>query len=55
LDAINIFINSLLDKTVYMYQPEGFRVPGKVLPESLCLFTSGRLIVFFYIDNIVIL
>ena len=87
LDAINAFINGILDKTVYIYQPEGFGVPGKVcwllralyslcrspliwlnefsktlkelgltqVPESPCLFTSSRLVVFFYIDDVVIL
>ena len=28
--AINIFINEILDKTIYIYQLEGFRVPRKV-------------------------
>ena len=87
LDAINTFINGILDETVYTYQPEGFGVPGKVcwllralyglrrspliwlnefsktlkelgltqVPESPCLFTSGRLVVFFYVDDVVIL
>lgn len=30
-DAINAFVNSLLDETVYIECPQGFRMEGKVL------------------------
>jgi hypothetical protein len=87
IDAVNAFINGLLDEEVYTYLPDGFKVPGKLLrlrralyglrrspllwlqelssallelglkpiPEAQCLFTNGRIIVFFYVDDIVIL
>ena len=87
IDAVNVFINSLLDKEVYTYLPDRFKTPGKLLrlrralyrlrrslllwlqelisalrelgfqpiPEAQCLFTNGRIIVFFYVDDIVIL
>jgi hypothetical protein len=87
IDAVNAFINGLLDKEVYTYLPDRFKIPGKLLylkralyrlyrslllwlkelssalldlglkpiPEVQCLFTNGCIIVFFYINDIVIL
>lgn len=87
LDAVNAFINGVLDEEVYTHLPEGFKLPGKILrlkralyglrrspllwlkeftsalldlgltpiPEAQCLFTNGRLVVFFYVDDVVIL
>jgi hypothetical protein len=87
MDAVNAFINGLLDEEVYTYLPDGFKIPGKLLhlkralyglrrspllwlqeltsallelgfkpiPEAQCLFTNGRIIVFFYVDDMVIL
>jgi hypothetical protein len=87
IDAVNAFINGLLDEEVYTYLPDGFKIPGKLLrlkralyglrrspllwlkelssalldlglkpiPEAQCLFTNGRIIVFFYVDDMVIL
>ncbi|EED21271.1 hypothetical protein TSTA_085020 [Talaromyces stipitatus ATCC 10500] len=31
LDAVNAFVNSDLDEEVYVYFPDGFRIPGKVI------------------------
>jgi hypothetical protein len=87
INTVNVFINGLLDKQVYTYLLDGFKIPGKLLhlycilyglhrslllwlqelssallelglkliPEAQCLFTNSRIIVFFYINDIVIL
>ena len=43
LDAVNAFINGILDETVYTYQPEGFGVPGKVCWLLRALYSLCRL------------
>jgi hypothetical protein len=86
-DAVNAFINALLDELVFVRYPEGFDQEGmcllliralyglrrspllwfkdicttlaklglKQVPEAQCLFISKTLIVFFYVDDIIIL
>ena len=87
-DAVNAFVNSELDETVYCQSPPGFEAPGhclrlrralyglrrspllwwKLLTKVLqqlglkqlagdesCLFGNQYLIVFFYVDDIVVL
>lgn len=85
-DAVNAFLNSLLDETVITEMPEGFRQSGycwkllralyglrksprlwqreaskiltqlglKVVQEDLCLFAADGIIVFFYVDDIIV-
>jgi Reverse transcriptase (RNA-dependent DNA polymerase). len=85
-DAVNAFLNSVLDEVVYTEMPEGFRKPGmcwkllralyglrkspclwqreasriltslglQVVQEDLCLFTADGIIIFFYVDDIII-
>lgn len=87
LDAINAFTNADLDEIVYVYYPEGFKLPGFVLQlskalyglrrspllwqkdlsttfESLgleqsteepCIFFSSIFLVFFYVDDIIVI
>ena len=87
MDTVNTFANRTLDKVVYTYFLDGFRILGKLLrilralyglrrspliwlkefsstlvnlglvqvPKSQCLFTNRRLLVFFYVDDVVIL
>ena len=87
LDAVNVFINSLMDEEVYCECPPGYEHLGpclqvlralyglrrsprlwhdefvKTLKEfglqpitgQLCLFTNGSIILFFYVDDIVLL
>jgi hypothetical protein len=86
-DAVNAFLNSFLDETVYTELPEGFRKDGKrcwrllralyglrksprlwqreaskvltslglqVVQEDICLFAGDGIIVFFYVDDIIV-
>jgi hypothetical protein len=41
-DAINAFLNSYLDETVYIQYPEGFKVPGKCLRLIRALYGLKR-------------
>jgi hypothetical protein len=41
-DAVNAFINSFLDETVYMRFPDGFKVPGKCLRLIRALYGLKR-------------
>ncbi|KAJ5101017.1 hypothetical protein N7456_007069 [Penicillium angulare] len=85
-DAVNAFLNSILDEEVITEFPEGYRQPGQcwrlrkalyglrksprlwqreatkiltklgfqVVQEDLCLFVSDGIIIFFYVDDIII-
>lgn len=87
-DAVNAFLNSLLDEIVYVSLPPGFDKDGKtkcwkllralyglrksprlwqreaskiftslglqVVQEDICLFAADGIIVFFYVDDIII-
>jgi hypothetical protein len=85
-DAVNAFLNSLLDETVLTEMPEGFRQSGycwkllralyglrksprlwqreaskvlttlglTVVQEDLCLFAADGIIVFFYVDDLIV-
>jgi hypothetical protein len=86
VDAMNAFLNSLMDEEVYTQMPEGFRKTGrcwrllralyglrrsprlwhieetrvltkiglKQVPDEPCLFIGEGIIVFFYVDDIII-
>lgn len=86
-DAVNVFINSTVDKDVFCECPDGFKQPGLVIqlqqalyslcqspllwynhlsatfsslnllpvPGVTCLFHNDVLLVFFHVDNIVVL
>lgn len=85
-DAVNAFLNSLIDEEVITEMPEGFKQPGRcwklkralyglrksprlwqreassvltslgftVVQEDLCVFVSDGIIIFFYVDDIII-
>ena len=86
-DAVNAFINALVDNETFICYPDGFYEPGHCLqllralyglprspllwfnnlsaklkefglepvPECSCLFTNNKIVVFFYVDDIIVL
>jgi hypothetical protein len=42
MDAVNAFINGLLDEEVYTYLPDGFKIPGKLLRLRRALYRLRR-------------
>lgn len=85
-DAVNAFVNAILDRDVYMKMPPGYRKPGQILklqralyglrcspllwqkeltnaleelgfkkvPHEPCCMMKNGIIIFFYVDDIVL-